>query len=161
MYYVFSNSTQIVELANQEMWEKLMSKLKDAQLIIPESYHGVCPSAKEQYRNICERLFNDGKIGLLTCSKQVSKMFADCWDVEALSMMQSSKAKFGELHEDAIAVLKEYKHCKSLALKTFEENKNVKFFEKEVDGIRIQFNFGRLSFIKNEKEFIVFRGVSD
>ena len=163
MYYVFSNANKLLELAKKKKWDELIAELENSQLVIPSSYHGVCPSAKEVYRKVCEMIVEDKKEELLTCSEHVSKMFADCWDVEALEMMRGSSARFGKLHEEAYNVLKEYKHYKALALAEFEahrSNRSVKPFEKEAEGVRIVFESGRLRFYKNDTEYTIFRSVA-
>ena len=136
-----------------------MEAFKDAELAELQSYRGICLSAKEMYRKICELIAEDSTIKVDDFSEHVSKLFAKSWEVPALLMMAELPAKYGKMHEDALVVLAQYEHYKKLTLIEFDKH-GEKSFEKEVEDVKISYKSGRLSFWKDNREHLVFKTVS-
>lgn len=160
MYYVFANTNELLELAKQKKWEELKTEFNKTTFTIPENYRGMCLSAKEAYRKICELVAEDGAIKVDDLSERACVLFAEMSDIPALLMIEESPAKYGNMTLPAKMILAGHRHYKEIALLEFDKHKGEKSFESEVEGIKVKYQSGRLSYCENGKEHLIFRTVS-
>lgn len=158
MHFEWNNAEKLSILVKEEKWEELGKEFVKSELVGTYKYslqnYG---SAFFVYKTVCKVLMDNGMYDTLTkVQAHAISSFAKQWDVNSLQRIQASPMSLGMLSDDAKVVLTEYDKIKERAVELGEE-----FFgeEKVVKEGLIEYRFnlnGKLSFIKNGVEYIVF-----
>ena len=156
MSYKFANYEQLDFLLKQKKAVELVEEFQKTEMVELNDHHHICLSAKEQYCAICEYLYQVDKKSLKVINAKAIELFAEVWDAEALLMIRASSTKFGILSEKAKKVLAEYESYKKMAIAEFNKLPRGAYFEKDVKGVKIRLRTGRLSFLKDGREFVIF-----
>lgn len=158
MHYEWNNAEKLSELLEKKNWEELGKEFEQSELIFKYKYsiknYG---SAFFMYKTLCKVLQDNEMYDTLKkVQTHAVNCFAKEWDVNSLQRIEASPMGLGALSDEAKAVLSEYEKIKERAMELGEE-----FFgeEKTVKEGLIEYRFklnGKLSFIKNGMEYIVF-----
>ena len=158
MHFEWSNAGKLNTLVKEENWEELGKEFAKSDLVSTYKYslenYG---SAFFVYKTVCKVLMDNGMYDTLKrVQSHAITCFAKHWDINSLQRIAASPMSLGVLSDDAKVVLAEYEKIKERAIKLGED-----FFgeDKVVTEGPIEYRFkfnGRLSFVKDGMEYIVF-----
>jgi len=155
--YVFSNGEALYYLAKNKDVEGLEKELENSVICKTEGYSQMFMKAVYLFEFIYNELVNEKEFELLKkISRKIEKMCVTSWDVETLLSIKAKKPLCGELTSAAEKVILAYEDYRAIACWLFNQLNPEPKWTREVEDILVIFDKGRLSFVKDNVEYIIY-----
>ena len=158
MHYSFTNSENLQNFLTSKCFDELEKEFSKTKVHLVREGWG----ALIQYRAICDAYYHVKRTMPDSMSSHAVELFTEMWNIEALTMIKSSRGRWGVLSEKASKVLAEYDKNKAKAIDMYVKIKEREFFEETVTDtfdnvpITIKCVYGRLSLFREGTEYVIF-----